>query len=359
MEQQPKYRKHDKEEMLTHFLVVALIIAFAATVGCLIAFWSQIKQSERLGDHAGRECDRWYCLITEDKESAFWQNVYDSMLEEGYAKDTYIEWMGRNLVDDYTKYDLLEIAINSGVDGIIVEADDSEEFEERLMEASVKDIPIVAVMQDDVAGIRKSFVGPSNYNLGNEYGNQILKAAKEARQSQIIKGEETENQQIDVLVVVEADSSATSQNLIITALNEVLESGNKSGMMINMRATSIRSDSVFGEEDAVRNMLINDEETVPDIMVCLSEATTKSAFQVLVDENMVGEVSIIGYSDSDTILKAVSKGIVYATASIDTNQMGRNCVDALDEYLNTGYVNEYYSTNFTMINRENVGEFLN
>ena len=73
---------------------------------------------------------------------------------------------------------------------------------------------------------------------------------------------------------------------------------------------------------------------------------------------MVGEVSIIGYFDSESILKAIKKGIIYASASIDTTQMGEYCIEALNEYLTSGYANEYYATDFTMVTRANVGAFL-
>ena len=69
--------------------------------------------------------DKYYAMITSDRELDFWQSVYKGAFEEGVKKGVYVEMMGENLSDDYSETELMEIAIASKVDGIIVYADDS------------------------------------------------------------------------------------------------------------------------------------------------------------------------------------------------------------------------------------------
>ena len=38
--------------------------------------------------------------------------------------------------------------------------------------------------------------------------------------------------------------------------------------------------------------------------------------------------------------------------------MGEYCIQALDEYKETGYVNEFMQTDIVLITEQNVGEFL-
>lgn len=67
------------------------------------------------------------------------------------------------------------------------------------------------------------------------------------------------------------------------------------------------------------------------------------------DYNQVGTVQMLGYYDSEAILEAVSKNILYSTIALDTEQMGRLCVQALDEYVETGYTNNYMAVDTRLI----------
>lgn len=73
---------------------------------------------------------------------------------------------------------------------------------------------------------------------------------------------------------------------------------------------------------------------------------------------MVGQIDIIGYYDSETILKAIERNVLRSTISIDTAELGRFCVEALDEYRKNGYVSEYFSVGTNLITSENVKDYL-
>lgn len=358
MEEVRSEKKINKDKVLTVFLVSALIVTFTATIVSLVLFTQQVKKSDIMSKGIDTTYDRWYVLITDKTEDSFWKSVYDSMIISGSSSGAYVEWMGKNLAGDYSIKELMEIAISSNVDGIVLESTNDEEIRSLINSARKKNIPVITVMEDVPESNRKSFVGPSNYNLGTEYGNQILKAAKETRSGQILADEENQDSDIRVLILLEQGVSSTAQNMIISGIKETLDNGSKSGMEIIMETATVRDDNIFVVEEDIREILRTEDETRPDVVVCLSELTTNNAYQVLVDEDMVGEVSIIGYFDSESILKAIKKGIIYASASVDTTQMGEYCIEALNEYLTSGYANEYYATDFTMVTRANVGAFL-
>jgi len=69
-------------------------------------------------------------------------------------------------------------------------------------------------------------------------------------------------------------------------------------------------------------------------------------------------MDIIGYYCSATTLKAIDRDVIQASISVDTNQMGKYCVDALDEYITTGHVSEYLSVDISLITHENVEEYM-
>ena len=353
-----KVKKPSKNKILTIILSAALVFTSIATLVGLIVFGRQIEEGREVAGAAAREYKNWYVLITEDSENAFWDSVYESMCEEGDKTDAYIEKFGDNLSQKYTKKEMMEIAIASGVDGIILEADDSEDMNSMVKKASSAGIPVVTVLWDTTSRTRKSYIGPSNYNLGKEYANMILRAAKNMRRRIILNTGNSAATDIDVLVLLDSDSAGTSQNIILTSMQDVLYADDSLGTNITTSTQLIETNNIFNSEESIRLLLQGRDRPVPDVIVCLSEVNTKNVLQALVDQNKVGEVSVIGYYDSDSILKAIEKGIIYASAAVDTKQMGEYCVSALNEYKQTGYVNEYYSVDFTMIDQTNVGKII-
>jgi len=85
---------------------------------------------------------------------------------------------------------------------------------------------------------------------------------------------------------------------------------------------------------------------------------TTCVYQAVVDYNKVGKINIIGYYDSDTICRAIERNVIYATISVNTKQLGMNCVSALDEYKESGHVSEYFSVDILLITSDNVSEYL-
>ena len=97
---------------------------------------------------------------------------------------------------------------------------------------------------------------------------------------------------------------------------------------------------------------------IKSIIICLNDRTSESVYQCIVDKNLVGKTTVLGYFDSETILKAIDKGSVYATFAIEAKTVAEQCVNALNEYNNTGNVSAYYSSNYKLINRKNLSEYL-
>ena len=341
--EQKRYIKSNRTFVIGCICSVAFILLVA--IGSMVFFRMNMVRSTELLKEADYETyEDYYVMITSENTSAFWQSVYESARAAGRENGAYVEMLGSNLSTGYTKEELLKIAIASDVDGIILEADESGMITRHLEEAQEKGIPVVTVLGDNSQGLRKSFVGVSNYNLGREYGKQVLSIAdKDIR---------------DVLVLMSADTEDTSENIIYSGIQETLaEEGLQQGMEnIQVRAAAVENKGAFDAEESIRNIFM--EEGLPDVLICLDELTTSCVYQAVVDYNMVGQIDIIGYYDSETILKAIERNVVRATISIDTKEMGEYCVEALEEYRGNGYVSEYFSVGTNLITIQNVRDYL-
>ena len=75
--------------------------------------------------------------------------------------------------------------------------------------------------------------------------------------------------------------------------------------------------------------------------------------------SVVKAKKVLGYYDSEKILNALSRNVLYSTLAVDTSEMGRYCVEALNEYVEMGNTSQYFSTDVTIIDRGNVSSYLN
>ena len=286
--------------------------------------------------------DKYYVMIVEDYRSDFWQEVYNSVYEAGLEKNAYVDLLGDNLSKNYDQYELMEIAVYSKVDGIIVEADESQQMTDLINLAVESGIPVITLYGDNTNSRRSSYVGIGNYDVGREYGRQVLEiAGKNAKK---------------VAVLVSAQAGDSSQNIVWSGIQETISQENKQGASIELTLTAVDDSSTFTVEESIRDLFMQD--TLPDIIICLNEVNTTCVYQAVIDYNKVSDIDILGYYDNDTILKGIDRNVITATITVDTQQMGRYCIDALTEYEQYGNTNEYFMADITLINKKNVMDFM-
>ncbi len=297
--------------------------------------------------------DKYYAMITDDAESSFWKSVYESALETAKEDNAYVEMISNNLSREYSQTELMEIAIASKVDGIIVTAGEAEGMTELINKAYDEGIPVVTLFNDNAQSERLSFVGVGNYNLGREYGNLIIKMANE----RIFLGNH-----ITVAVLVDASSEDSGQNVLAAGIQETIDRETTENAIkhkrIEVELVQVDASNSFSVEESVRNLFLLGPGNIPDIVVCLNENETNSVYQGVVDYNQVGFVNILGYYDSEAILKGIERDVIYATLSIDTQQLGQYCIDALTEYYELGNTSQYSAVDSYVINKKNVAEYM-
>lgn len=334
-----------KQKINNKQLIVLAVIVFLLVIMMIISLIyirKQVDRTNQVNDEEYKEYIRHYAFITESLEDNFWSKVYDGAKEFGEDEDVYLERMGERLDINYSKEELLKIAIASKVDGIILEGDGSEEIRSLIDEAVAGGIPVVTVLTDSYDSRRQSFIGIGSYNLGREYGRQIVRiATKETKEA---------------LILMDTVSEDSGQNLIFNGIKETLANeGNHLNLQLSTLA--VNEDTPYSEEEAIRNIFLY-QEGLPDIIICLSEKNTISAYQAVIDYNLVGQVDILGYYVTDTILNAISRNVISATIAMDTEQMGVHSVKALDEYIETGHVSDFVTMDVNTVMSNNVEEYL-
>ena len=245
-------------QILPFYLLAALMV-----IMCVFYFHMRKRESQVLQKvQDAEEYSSYYMMITNDDSLPFWQNVYAGALEEAQKADAYIEMPGLNLETDYDKRDLMKIAIDSKVDGIIVEADESAMMTDLIREAEDNGIPVVTVLEDNTQAGRQSYVSISYYNLGREYGNQLCNIIREKQ----VKGYGSRQ---NVMVLLDAERADTSQSILLASMQEVID-GEGFGDLVQIEAVPVQSGSAFAAEEAIRDIFMT-RDTLPDVMICLNK----------------------------------------------------------------------------------------
>jgi len=334
------------------FAAALFVIAFLSS-----RFYSPVKGEDKVE----KIYDRYYVIVTDEYRSSFWQSVCDGAKERAEEKNAYVELLGPGLTETHTAEELMEMAIASGVDGIMVCGDGSLEMSMLINEATSKGIPVVTIYHDNPASRRISYVGVSGYNIGSEYGRQIINVLNERkrRAASAPADEETEEgmQTRDEIRVVILSDPQTSfdQNVIASGIWDVLgEEERDTDFYVDI--LSVDDSNPFMVEESLRDLFLSGQE--PDVMVCLSELDTTSAYQTVVDFNRVGNVYILGSYDSKKILNAISRNVVFSSISVDTGELGQYGIDAFSDYEETGNTSEYFAADINVIDRNNITDYM-
>jgi len=320
--------------MAVTILAGIVLVLFIATIVGLFFYRSMIRRIGEVQEEVYAEYPRLYAFIAEDPDSQLSNRIYKEISEYAKENGCYVEMTGENLSATYSKADRINIAISSKVDGIILEGDDSEETKELIRKAEDAGVPVVTILSDCEGSERKSFIGLNQYTLGTEYGNTLTEIS-------------TDKYPMSVLIL----KNGNSDDFIIQAIQKQL-----TGRFVAISSKEVDTSSQFTSEENIMKTL-DELNKMPDVIICLNDKITESAIQSIVEKNLVGKTRILGYYDSETIRKAIEKGSVYATFTIDTKTLAIQSVNALNEFNNTGHVSDFYTIKALKLTRTNLSVY--
>lgn len=342
---------------VTTFSLLGLMVI--VTLSAILILKSQVnKMDAPKADEVYKEYDKYFAMITSNDKADFWQDVYEGAKQTGENMGAYVELFAGDMGTEYSVAERMDIAIASSVDGIIIEGEDLIVLRNAIRKAKENGIPVVVVDQDVTESERISLVGISRYELGQTYGTQTCKLA-----NAILKGEEQDKtgeedpKTLQIMVLISQEADGSGQNLLVSGIREEIGKDSFLADKVVLETYPINDSGTFTAEESIRDIFVGKED-VPDILICLSEIHTICAYQAVIDYNKVGITNIIGYYDSEPILNGVDKEIIYSSVSMDAGQMGEYCATALSEYLDAGYVSEYFTVDTYVVNQSNVKEYM-
>ncbi|PHU39705.1 hypothetical protein CSX00_10375 [Pseudobutyrivibrio ruminis] len=320
---------------------VAVAFMFIATIVSVVIYKNRMEQaSELLREAEYKQYDSYVVMISSDDDSDFWKQVYEAAKEYGDENRVYVDLLSQSVDDDYTRAELMEMAIASGCDGIFIEGDSAEIPQELFQKAKKAGISVITLETDVDPADRVSFIGVNSYTIANLYAKSIAPDLVENSSVMIIGNSSAE------------DSSTTS---LINNLQEAISS-EMPGEKIDFDLRIIEDEEQFASEEYIQNLFMKND--LAPFVICLDEDTTTSFYQAMIDYNKVGQIHLYGNYKTPTILTGIQHGVIKSTVSIDAESMGSAATKAFIEYRDTGYVSDYINVDTQIIDLSNVDEYL-
>lgn len=325
---------------LAHILVVILTVTL---VGLLIGgIYISYKISKSTSDGfllESKEKIEYHIMVIVDASSQAYGESFIKGLNQGAeSKKTAVEIIkvdGTNYEEDVLEK--LDVAMYAEVDGVILHAINNEGLIDKINELSNRGIPVITLNNDLVDSDRIAYVGVNRYNIGRTAGQLMAEA---------MNGE-------GKLAIIEQKTYANiDEEIMLLGMRDVL----KDYPDLTLQVVKYTERGVLSAETVATDIF----REYPDIsgIFCANGQNTLGVVQVLLDQNKVNNVVLMGYGNQEEILDYIAKGnIVESTIYTDYEDIGREAIDAFYEYQKVSFVSNYINTEMRIITKDNVEDY--
>ncbi len=235
----------------------------------------------------------------------------------------------------------MQLAMYNKVDGLIIHAYYDDEVIAMIDELSLAGIPVITMNEDLPSSQRITYVGVNRYTIGEIAAQEMIKSLGTSGKIAVIEPRSYE------------EYADINDSLLVLGFNDIL----KKYPNITLEHVLYTEEGVLSAEIIATNLMKEN----PDIngIFCTNTSNTLGVIQVLVDNNLVSQVSLVGYGDEVEILDSIKKGnIIEASIVTDYNDIGKKAIAAFYEYKTSAFVSNYFNTSIQVIDQSNVDTIL-
>ncbi len=296
-------------------------LVFVPVVGliCFLLYYSYnfsiVQMSLIRTNNTSNQAIRKYhfVVIAQNTNDTFWQSVKQGAAQAGQKLNVAVEFSGPVIASESEELQSLDIAIDSNVDGIAIDAPAKSQFTALINKAVSRGIAVATIESDDSSSKRSVYIGPDSYKAGVEAATLVSQASLGKARVAIILGGNYEQ------------TNDYAHSNILDGFRETL------GQDTNIRIETVMttSEGFFAAEQTINDIL----REYPDVdtVVCTSADDTVQVVKVLIDLNKLGAVRVIGYNNSDQIRQYIKNNAIYGTVVENSVETGYQSIQWLTE----------------------------
>ena len=281
-------------------------------------------------------------VIVQSTNENFLATFQEGAKKAGEENGVYVEIVTLKQLNVNDLKEAVEMGVNAGVDGIALQAADISQTRQIIEDAKKQGIAIMTYENNNYPVSDTPMVGTNSYNLGYYAANMAVEAA---------------NGKANVAVIINNEGNDGEEEYKNNIIQGILDSFDAYSTM-NISDESIYTvDTDMFEAEEIASHIINSANK-PDLIICMDEKCTPGIAQIFVDNNLVGDIKIVGYGVTKQTLDYIDHGVIYGIICPDANEIGYDTVKQLVQSLDGEPISDTISTGLYTIDRKNVREFL-
>ncbi|AOT70750.1 substrate-binding domain-containing protein [Geosporobacter ferrireducens] len=311
-------------------LILIILIAITSTMLLWLQQEDTVVPSAKPAYH--------FYLVGQNSVDPFWKEVRQGAESAARDHNVVVEFNAPRFNNPQEEQMYLDIAITSNVDGIITHVSNDESFTALIDKAYDLGIPVVTIENDAKNSNRNAFVGTNSFVLGKEAAKLMIDAT---------------NGKANIVIIVSNDyeMDSASQNLKISGFLSTIK--DYPGM--NVAQIYVSRMGILSAEEITQS-IINRQLDINAVLTTNS-VDTFGAAQLIVDQNKVGTITLVGYGDTVNILRYIKNNIIYGTVMSDPYKMGYEGVKALLDIKEKNNVSTFIDTGVKIITKGNLDEY--
>ncbi|WP_163151701.1 sugar-binding protein [Anoxybacillus sp. MB8] len=270
-------------------------------------------------------------LISQVFDNPYWRKIENGAKEAAKQYNINIEYTGplQTSIDEQVK--LLEKAIASRVDGIIVQNLKDEAFTPLIDKAISRNIPVITIDADAPKSRRIAYVGTNNFEAGQLLGKAVVSRVDGERAIGVIIGTDTsENQRLRL-----------QGFLSVIAEHPRLQVVSVTSSNISRIQASIQAEQMLRKH--------------PNISVMVGTSALDAIGIRMAVKNLHREnIQIFGFDDVEETMEAIKEGDIVATVVQKPYDMGYSAVKLMVDHLSGKQIDKEHFTAIEVIDRQNV-----
>ena len=231
-----------------------------------------------------------------------------------------------------------DIAIESNVDGIIIQAFDDERLASVLSKSNYRGVPVTTIGIDIPTHEKVSFLSYNNYAIGSRIGNLL---SANFSMEQIKSG----------TIVLLQDEDNIDQDKGLAIKEKLSEEFIVKPILVNYQG-----EDTLNAEGVTRSVVNEYDDLVA--IICTTGEETLGVVQALKETNKINDVVVIGSEDYQEILEYIERGTVFATVVPDNERLGYEAITHLVEYNNGSFVSQYKDIQVNIIEKETIETYI-
>ncbi len=275
-------------------------------------------------------------IAVQETEEYFWQLFRQGASEAGEALSAYVEFVPVLSGDPSALRVMVEQGVNAKVDALALQAVDVEETSGIVSYALEREIPVLTYESDMFTIPGVPMVSSNSYTTGMLAGEMAAKAVGDNARAMVI------------LKNPGAGAEAQTQNLVVQGIME----GSARAQGFTVQNTYVLQMELFEAED-LRHTLFSRAADI-NVVICMDERSTPAIAQMLVDENRVGDIAVIGYGMMPQTLEYIERGVIYGSVCPDAHDIGYYTVKSLVDILGGVPVSDSFNPDVDAVDRSNL-----